>query len=85
MRRILPLLVLFALAATAQSWLFPPLEGSDEPLHMAYVAHLRTDGTLPDRTNYLENCARQQSGQPPLVYAAGALLLDALRVPCAAL
>jgi hypothetical protein len=80
-RSILLLLILFAVAATMQSRLFPTLEGSDEPLHIAYAAHLRTDGKLPDRTTYLANCARQQSGQPPLVYATGALLLDLLRVP----
>jgi hypothetical protein len=81
MRRFLMLLALFVAVVSIQSRVFPPMEGSDEPLHITYVASLRTDATLPDRTTYLENCTRQQSGGPPLWYVAGALWLDALQLP----
>lgn len=72
----------FIIGALTQAWwMLPPMEGSDEPLHVAYVLHLRAAGTLPDRTTYLDNCTRQQSGQPPLMYGLGAALLNTLRVP----
>ncbi|MEL7234837.1 MAG: glycosyltransferase family 39 protein, partial [Chloroflexota bacterium] len=75
------LLALFIAGTITQSLTFPIGEGSDEPLHFAYVAYLREHRTLPDRTNYLENCTRQQGGQPPLMYGLAAGLLDAVRVP----
>jgi 4-amino-4-deoxy-L-arabinose transferase-like glycosyltransferase len=81
MRRFLFLLALFITGTLIQSRVLPPMEGSDEPLHVTYVATLRTDRALPDRGPYLENCTRQQSGQPPLMYALGAALLESTRAP----
>lgn len=80
-RRFALLLALFVVGAALQTRALPPMEGSDEPLHAAYVAYLRAEHRLPDRSNYLQDCTRQQSGQPPLVYVLGAVLLDALRAP----
>lgn len=60
---------------------FPLMEGHDEIIHAAYVEHLRTTRTLPDRTTYTTNCTRQASGQPPLTYALVALVLDLGRRP----
>ena len=74
--RFFLILLLFTIAATVQAFKFPPMEGSDEPLHITYVLTLREEGRLPDRITYLENCTRQQSGQPPLTYWLAAVLLD---------
>ncbi|MEO0561870.1 MAG: glycosyltransferase family 39 protein, partial [Chloroflexota bacterium] len=74
-------LLLFIVGATIQAFTFPLMEGSDEPLHVTYTLHLRDTATLPDRATYLENCARQQSGQPPLPYAIGAALLSITDTP----
>ncbi|MEM6529691.1 MAG: hypothetical protein AAF653_15435, partial [Chloroflexota bacterium] len=79
--RFVLLLALFIAATITQSLTFPIGEGSDEPLHIAYVAYLRENRALPVRENYLESCTRQQSGQPPLTYVLAALLLDVTRVP----
>lgn len=81
------LLLIFVLVAALHARALPPMEGSDEPLHYTYSAYLRSERTLPPRTDYLNHCTRQQSGQPPLMYALGALLLDIAQRPtddCAA-
>lgn len=75
------LLVAFIIGGIAQMRVLPPMEGSDEPLHVTYVAYLREHGQLPPRADYLTNCTRQQSGQPPLLYALGALVLDMAQAP----
>lgn len=75
------IVVLFAASVMWQSVALPPMEGSDEPLHVTYVAVLRETGRLPARADYMTNCTRQQSGQPPLWYAVGALALEMARVP----
>jgi 4-amino-4-deoxy-L-arabinose transferase-like glycosyltransferase len=80
-KRFLLLLALFTVGVVAQVFVFPPMEGSDEPLHFGYMAHLLEAKRLPDRTTYLENCTRQQSGQPPLTYAIAAIVLSAFPVP----
>jgi hypothetical protein len=83
MRRFLLILTLFVAGTTLQAFTFPPMEGSDEPLHTAYALYLRDNGALPPRETYLENCTRQQSGQPPLLYAAGAALLTLTNIDTA--
>lgn len=75
------LLGVFVIVAAGQAFVFPPMEGSDEPLHFAYVEHLRAGWQLPQRTTYLENCTRQQSGQPPLVYGLAAGVLELAGAP----
>jgi hypothetical protein len=79
--RFLMLLALFALAVIVHQSVLPPLEGSDEILHYTYVEWLRAENRLPDRLSIATNCTRQESGQPPLTYAVGALLLNLLNVP----
>lgn len=78
--RLLAILALFVLGAWVQSRVLPPFEGGDEWLQLAYVEHLRTTGTLPDR-NATDSPIRQQSGQPPLTYAISSLPALALNLP----
>jgi len=72
---------LFIVSVIFQLVALPPLQGSDEPLHAAYAFALYNSGQLPERTTYLDNCTRQQSGQPPLIYGLGAVALTVARVP----
>lgn len=74
------LILLFVGGSWFQGWVLPPMEGGDEWLQVAYVEHLRTTGTLPDRTQNETGPVRQQSGQPPLTYALGALAANVLRL-----
>lgn len=78
--RVALLLVLSVVGAWAHGRAMPLLEGGDEWLQFAYVEHLRTTGTLPDRTA-TDSPIRQQSGQPPLTYAVSALPSLLLRLP----
>ncbi len=77
----LTIVLVFVATAAWQTRAFPPMEGSDEPLHVAYVMALRETGQLPERATYRTNCTRQESGQPPLTYVAGAVVLNIMRVP----
>ncbi len=79
-KRFMLLLAIFAVGVIVQVFVFPPMEGSDEPLHFSYITYLRDVGALPERTTYLENCTRQQSGQPPLAYTAAATALSITRL-----
>ncbi len=80
-RPLFVILILFAVAVLAQQAVLPLFEGSDEPLHYAYIEHLRATGSLPDRDERLSSATRQESGQPPLTYIVGALLADTFRLP----
>ncbi len=80
-RRFVALLGLFIIGTLVHSAALPLMEGSDEIIHYTYVEHLRSERTLPDRTSPATHCTQQESGQPPLVYLAGALLLDLVRAP----
>jgi hypothetical protein len=42
---------------------------------------LRNEGRLPDRASFVENSARQESGQPPLTYWVAAQFLRLLNLP----
>ena len=75
------ILVAYCAAAFVQSRALPPMEGSDETLHVAYVEYLRQYDALPDRSQRDENCTAQESGQPPLTYALAALVLNIARRP----
>ena len=80
-RRLTVLIVLFVVGAWIYGAVLPPLEGGDEWLQVAYIEHLREAKTLPDRDAALISPVRQQSGQPPLTYAASALAATVLRLP----
>jgi len=79
--RLLLLLIIFTLGVIGQMAILPPAEASDEILHYTYVEWLRAEKRLPDRLSYRTNCTRQESGQPPLTYVLGALLLNIINVP----
>jgi 4-amino-4-deoxy-L-arabinose transferase-like glycosyltransferase len=79
--KLLILLALFAVGVMAHQTALPVMEGNDEVLHTNYVIWLRAHGTLPDRTGYLTNSTRQESGQPPLTYWVAARFMDLLDLP----
>ena len=80
-KRFLLLLILFALGVIGQMIALPPAEGSDEILHFTYVEWLRNQNRLPDRSAHASNYTLQESGQPPLTYALGAILLNLVNAP----
>lgn len=80
-KRFATLLALFILAVLIQQAVLPPMEGGDEYLHFNTVQFLAAEGRLPDRTQYQTNSTRQQSGQPPLVYAAAAVVVRVFNLP----
>ncbi len=83
MRRVLvPLLVAFALFATAWSIVTPVFEAPDESTHFFVAQHIARTGRLPVQT--IDVAARgpweQEGSQPPLYYALAAPLLHATGV-----
>lgn len=72
-----PLLLVLAgfLALTVvYSWAIPPLEGSDEYEHFAYIKWLITERRFPIQGEAgWESPVRQESGQPPLYYLLASL------------
>lgn len=72
-----PLLLVLAgfLALTVvYSWAIPPLEGSDEYEHFAYINWLITERRFPIQGEAgWESPVRQESGQPPLYYLLASL------------
>ncbi len=83
-RRSLPLLVIclaYLALATAYSVVNPVFEAPDETFHYAFVRHLVDQRDLPGREERTEeSLIRQESSQPPLYYALGALLVAAIEV-----
>jgi 4-amino-4-deoxy-L-arabinose transferase-like glycosyltransferase len=79
--QLLGLLLLFTLGVIGQMTVLPPAEASDELLHYTYVELLRAEKRLPDRFSHEDNCTRQESGQPPLTYMLGAVMLELLNAP----
>ncbi|WP_119065379.1 glycosyltransferase family 39 protein [Aggregatilinea lenta] len=79
--KLVILLALFAVGVIVHQSALPVMEGNDEVLHTNYLIWLRANGTLPDRTGYLTNSTRQESGQPPLAYWVAARCLDLLDLP----
>lgn len=80
-RAFLLLLALFVAGSLIQQRVLPTLEGSDEPLHFNYSMLLLAENRLPDRATRNTNATQQASGQPPLSYWTGALLLRLLNLP----
>lgn len=80
-RAFLLLLVLFAAGSLMQQRQLPVLEGSDEVLHFNYSMLLYAENQLPDRATRNTNATQQASGQPPLSYWVGSLLLRILNQP----
>jgi Dolichyl-phosphate-mannose-protein mannosyltransferase len=68
------IIAVFTLTAFIQSLLTPTFEGSDEQRHYAYARYLVNYHTLPPRTRtvgkFYTYGVEQESGQPPLYYAA---------------
>ncbi len=81
--KLMVVLALFVVGVLAQQAALPVVEGNDEVLHTNYLIWLRATGTLPDRSGYLTNSTRQESGQPPLTYWVAARFLDLLNLPTA--
>lgn len=68
-RRLLPVLAVFTCLCAIYIWAIPPLEGSDEFEHFAYVTWLITEGTFPPQGEAgWYTPVRQESGQSPLYY-----------------
>lgn len=82
-RKLLVVLAMFVVGVMAYQRALPVMEGNDEVLHANYLIWLRATGTLPDRSGYLTNSTRQESGQPPLAYWVAARFLDLLKLPTA--
>ncbi|MBE2182355.1 MAG: glycosyltransferase family 39 protein [Anaerolineae bacterium] len=80
-RAFLLLLALFIVGSLLQQRQFPVFEGSDEVLHFNYTMQLYAENQLPDRALRNTNATQQASGQPPLSYWVGSLLLRALNQP----
>ncbi len=80
-RAFLLLLALFIAGSLFQQRQLPVLEGSDEVLHFNYTMQLYAENQLPDRATRNTNATQQASGQPPLSYWIGSLLLRALNSP----
>lgn len=67
-------LVAFVALAAVYSWAIPPLEGSDEYEHYAYVNWLIEERRFPIQGEAGWNSpVRQESGQPPLYYLLASL------------
>ena len=79
-----------AIVGSAFALLVPPFEGPDEPAHLAYVDFIATQAALPDqydphRPLTGHEISPTEGHQPPLYYAAAALLLRLTRqAPCMA-
>ncbi len=69
------LLILFVAGILFQQAVLPPIEGGDEYLNYSYVQLLLRENHLPNRATSATNSTQQQSGQPPLVYWTGAMLM----------
>jgi len=80
-RKFLVILLVFIAGTLACQTVLPIVEGPDEVLHYNYVLWLRLNHRLPDRTTFRTNMTLQETGQPPLTYAAAAFVLDLFRVP----
>jgi 4-amino-4-deoxy-L-arabinose transferase-like glycosyltransferase len=75
------LFALFALGVFIEHAVLPIMEGGDEYLHYNYVQFLLRENRLPDRSTFLTNSMGQQSGQPPLAYWTGAMLMRLANLP----
>jgi hypothetical protein len=84
------LLVYVAVFGTAFALLVPPFEAPDEPAHLAYVDFVATRAALPNQYDPQQDipgvgASPTEGHQPPLYYAAAALLLRLARQsPCLA-
>src|ERR671933_10205 len=82
------LLVYAAALAALSALLAPPFEAPDEPAHLAYVDFIATRAALPnqygpDRPLTGHGISPTEGHQPPLYYAAAALLLRlTAQAPC---
>ncbi|RIK11656.1 MAG: hypothetical protein DCC51_17280 [Anaerolineae bacterium] len=64
----------FLALTVVYSWAIPPLEGSDEYEHFAYINWLITERRFPIQGEAgWESPVRQESGQPPLYYLLASL------------
>lgn len=78
---LLAIIGLYLLLGVVYGTVAPALEKPDEEWHYAYVQHLLRNGALPPITaDETLNPARQEAGQPPLFYAAAALVARFLRM-----
>ena len=67
-------LAAFVALSSLYIWAIPPLEGSDEFEHFAYVTWLIEQRTFPVQGEAGWNSpVRQESGQPPLYYGLASL------------
>ena len=72
--RLVLVLAPFVALAALYAWAIPPLEGSDEFEHFAYVTWLIEQRSFPIQGETGWNTAvRQESGQPPLYYLLASL------------
>ncbi|MGH2368832.1 MAG: glycosyltransferase family 39 protein, partial [Chloroflexota bacterium] len=76
----LAVLAYTAVVGTAFALLVPPFEAPDEPAHLAYIDFVAAQAVLPDQYGPLRpltghEISPTEGHQPPLYYAAAALLL----------
>ena len=77
---LLVIIAVYVVTALLQSLMVPMFEGSDEQRHYAYARYIVNNKTLPPRTQvsghveYSSYGVFQEAGQPPLYYAAVALM-----------